>query len=81
MKSQVIEHEIAAMRAEMVQLKGKLVLSRNVEQAGTENTGEGIDKQRQKWDAAWKKVPPNSNKPTTKKIGKKDFHWCKHHMA
>jgi len=39
MKSQVIKHEIVAMRAEMVQLKGKLALSKNVEQAGTKKTG------------------------------------------
>ena len=36
MKSQVIEHEIVSMRAEMVQLKGMLALSKNVEQAGTD---------------------------------------------
>ena len=35
MKSQVIEHDIVAMRVEMVQLKGKLALSKNVEHAGT----------------------------------------------
>ena len=39
MKSQVIKREIVAMRAEMVQLKGKLALSKNVEQAGTKKTG------------------------------------------
>ena len=69
------------MKAKMVQLKGKLGLSKNVEQAGTKKTGEGTNKQLQKKDAAWKKVPPKSNEPTTKKIGKKDFHWCEHHMA
>ena len=47
MKSQAIDHEIVAMKADMVQLKGKLALSKNVEQAGTEKTGEGIKKQRQ----------------------------------
>ena len=36
MKSQEIDHEIVAMKAKMVQLKGKLELSKNVEQAGTE---------------------------------------------
>ena len=81
MKSQVIEHEIVAMIAKMMQLKGKLALSKNVEQAGTNKTGEGTNKQHQKRDATWKKVPPKANEPTTKKIGKKDFHWCKHHMA
>ena len=81
MKSKVIEHEIVAMRAEMVQLKGKLAWSKNLEQAGSDKTGEGTNKQRQKRDATWKKVPPKENEPTTKKIGKKDFHWCEHHMA
>ena len=81
MKSQVIEHEIVAMKAKMVQLKGKLALSKNVEQAGIDKNREGTNKQRQKRDAAWKKVPPKSNEHTTKKIGKKDFHWCEHHMA
>jgi hypothetical protein len=33
------------MRAKMVQLKGKLALSKNVEQAGTKKNGEGTNKQ------------------------------------
>ena len=45
MKSQVIDHEIVAMKAKLVQLKGKLVLSKNVEQAGTKTKGEGTNKQ------------------------------------
>ena len=45
MKSQVIEQEIVVMSAEIVQLKGKLALSKNVEQAGTKKTGEGTNKQ------------------------------------
>ena len=81
MKSQAMKHEIVAMRAEMVQLKGKLVLTKNVEQAGTEKTGEGTNKQCQKKDEAWKKVPPKAGKPLTKRIKTKDFHWCKHHMV
>ena len=74
-------HKIVAMKAKMVQLKGNLALSKNVKQAGTKKTGEGTNKQCQKKNAAWKKVPPKANEPTTKKIEKKDFHWCKHHMA
>jgi len=81
MKSQTTKHEILAMRAEIGQLKGKLVLSKDMEQAGNEKTGGGTNKQRQKRDEAWKKVPPKSDKPTTKKIGNKDFHWCEHYMA
>jgi hypothetical protein len=81
MRSQAIDHKIVAMKAEMVQLKGKLTSSKNVETAGTEKTGEGTKKQRQKKDKAWKKVPPQAGRPVTKQIRNKDFHWCEHHMA
>ena len=43
--------------------------------------GEGTNKQCQKKDAAWKKVPPQAGEPWTKRIRSKDFHWCEHHMA
>ena len=75
MKSQTIDHEIVAMKANMVQLKGKLALSKNVKQVGTEKTGEGTNKQLQKKDAAWKKVPPKAGEPLTKRIRTKDFYW------
>ncbi len=81
MKYQAIDHIILAMKANMVQLKGKLALSKNIEQMSTKKTGEGTNKQRQKKDAAWKKVPTQEGKPTTKRINTKDFHWCEHHMA
>jgi uncharacterized protein YacL (UPF0231 family) len=57
MRSQTMEHEVVAMWAEIGQLKGKLTLSKNVEQAGNEKTGGGTNKQRQKRDEAWKKIP------------------------
>jgi hypothetical protein len=81
MKSQAIDHEIVAMKAEMVDLKGKLSLSKNVEQAGTDKKGDGTKKQRQKKDEAWKRVPPQAGEPLTKLIKNKEFHWCVHHMA
>jgi hypothetical protein len=79
MKSQAIDHEIVAMKAKMVDLKGKLALSKNVEQSGTDKKGDGIKKQRQKKDKAW--LPPQAGEPLTKQIRNKDFHWCVHHMA
>jgi hypothetical protein len=72
MKSQAIEHKIVSMQDEMVQLKGKLALSPNVDQVGTKKTGESTNKQCQKKDEAWKKVPPKEGKPQTKVIRKKD---------
>jgi hypothetical protein len=68
MKSQAMDHEIVAMKAKMVQLKGKLALSKNVEQAGTKKKGEGTNKQLQKKDAAWKKVPYQAGEPLAKWI-------------
>ena len=59
MKSQAIDHEIVAMKAKMVHLKGKLALSKNVEQAGTDKKGDGTNKHRPKKDEAWKRVPPH----------------------
>ncbi len=38
-------------------------------------------KKDQKQDETWKKIPPKQGKPLTKKVGKKKWHWCKHHMA
>ncbi len=81
MKSHTIDHEIVAMKAEMVHLKGKLALSKDVEQAGTEKKGERTKKQYQKKDEAWKRVPPQAGEPLTKQIRNKDFHCCVHHMA
>ena len=91
MKLQTINNEIVAMRAEVNKLKGQLSLSKTVEQAipkagdvppkSDEGTGGSTNKQRQKQDKAWKKVPPAAGEPTTKKIRNKDFNWCIHHMA
>jgi hypothetical protein len=81
MKSHTMDHEIVAMKAEMVHLKGKLALSKDVEQAGTEKKGEHNKKQYQRRDEAWKRVPPQAGEPLTKQIRKKDIHWCVHHMA
>jgi hypothetical protein len=81
MKSQAIGHGIVAMKAKMGDLKGKLALSKNVEQSGTDKKGDGTKKQRQKKDKAWKRLPPQAGEPLTKQIRNKDFHWCVHHMA
>ena len=81
MKTQAVEHKIVAMGADMLQLKEKLALSPKVEEVDTKNTGGGTNKQCQKRDETWKKVPPKAGKPSTKKVRTKDFHWWEHHMA
>jgi hypothetical protein len=75
--------EVIAMRAELDNLKGQLALSTKTKEAAG---GDGSDtklsnKNRQKKDEAWKKIPPATGEGHTKKIGNKDFHWCVHHMA
>lgn len=37
------------------------------------------DDKEDKW--AWKKKPPKSGKPWTKKLNEKTYHWCKWHKA
>ena len=66
MKSQAVEQEIVAMRAEIGKLEGKLTLSKNLEQVRNKKTRGSTNKQLQKRDEAWKKFPPKSNKPTAK---------------
>ena len=68
MKSQAIDHKILAMKAKLVQLRENLALSKNVKQAGTKKTGEGTNKQHQKKDVEWKKVPPKAGEPLIKRI-------------
>ena len=72
MKSQSIDHDIVAMKAKMGQLKGKLALSKNLEQAGTGKTGEGTNKQHQKKSNHGRRClprqanhPPNGSKTRT----------------
>jgi hypothetical protein len=74
--------EIIAMRAELDNLKGQLALSTKTKAAADEVLdAKTSNKSRQKKDEAWKKIPPATGEPQTKKIKAKDFHWCIHHMA
>ena len=34
----------------------------------------------QKQDEEWKKQPPKDNEPKVRLVGKKNWHWCIHHM-
>ncbi len=81
MKSHTINHEIVAMQAKMVHLKGKLALSKDVEQAGTEKKGERTKKQYQKEGRGMKESSTPGMQAIDQKIRNKDFHWCVHHMA
>lgn len=47
----------------------------------TKNKKPTGDRQRQKKDEAWKRLPPKSGEATTKTVGEKTYHWCLHHMA
>ena len=76
--------EIVAMRAEINDLKGKLTLTDKTKAAaggGSDANTKITGKESQKKDEAWKKIPPATGEPRTKKIRSKDFHWCDHHMA
>ena len=76
---------IIAMKAELDSLKGQLALTTKTKTTAEDDGGSDnkklTNKNRQKKDEAWKKIPPATGEPHTKKIGAKDFHWCIHHMA
>ena len=76
---------IIAMKAELDSLKGQLALTTKTKTAAEDDGGSDnkklTNKNRQKKDEAWKKIPPATGDPHTKKIKEKEFHWCIHHMA
>ncbi len=76
------------MAAQIEALKGHLKADKHLEKAlnddkKTRNKKNRGDKNRQKEDEAWKKVPPNpkDGDKKSKKVGKHTYHWCVHHMA
>ncbi len=86
--------KIVAMAAENNNLKGQLKLdpklsaiAKDKKQDDKENKGkkknrkDTSNKNWQKKDEAWKKVPPKGSDPKEKQVGKYTFHWCEHHMA
>jgi hypothetical protein len=76
--------EIIVMQAELDNLKGQLALTTKTKAAAAADKVPDTklsNKNCQKKDKAWKKIPPASGEAQTKKIGNKDFHWCIHHMA
>ena len=47
----------------------------------TKNKKPKADRQRQKKDEAWKKLPPKDGEPTSKTVDGWNCHWCIHHMS
>lgn len=47
----------------------------------TKNKKPTGDRQRQKKDESWKKVPPKDGEPHSKTVNGWKAHWCVHHMA
>ena len=88
------DDKIVAMAAEISALKGQLKLAPKLadvaagKDSGKSDKGkkkrnkkDTSNKQAQKQDEAWKKVPPKDGDPKKKKHGDYTFHWCEHHMA
>lgn len=80
------DEKIIAMAAQIEALKGHLKPDKHLEDAlkddpKTRNKKNRGDKNRQKEDEAWKKVPPKDGDKKSKEVGKHTYHWCVHHMA
>ena len=78
--------KIIAMAAQIKALKGHLKVDKHLEDdlnddKKTGNKKNRDDKNRQKEDEAWKKVPPKDGDKKSKEVSKHTYHWCVHHMA
>jgi hypothetical protein len=45
------------------------------------NKKNNTNKKEQKKDENWKKTPPKEGEAHKKKVKRRTWHWCKHHMA
>jgi hypothetical protein len=74
------------MAAQIEVLKGQLKADKHLKDAlnndkKTCNKKNRGDKNRQKEDEAWKKVPPKDSNKKSKEVDKHMYHWCVHHMV
>jgi hypothetical protein len=78
--------KIIVMAAQIEALKRHLKAGKHLEDAlnnnkTTHNKKNRGDKNRQKEDEAWKKVPPKDGDKKSKEMGKNTYHWCMRHIA
>ena len=79
------EEKVLALTSKVQKLSdANLKLTKYLEDKKNKNTKKGSNKKGkedkdEKW--AWKKKPPKSGKPWTKKFNEKTYHWCKWHKA
>jgi hypothetical protein len=78
--------KIVAMDTQLNAFKGRLKVDKHLKDAlnnvkKTRNKKNKGNKNRQKEDKVWKKIPPKDGKKKSKQVGKHTYHWCEHHMA
>ncbi len=80
------DEKIVAMAAQINALKGHLKANKSLEDAlnndmNMRNKKNRGDRNRQKEDKVWKRIPPKDGDKKSKEVGKHTYHWCEHHMA
>jgi hypothetical protein len=78
--------KIVAMAVQINALKGHLkdnkslkdTLKDDMKMRNKKNRG---DRNRQKEDEVWKRIPLKDGNKKSKEVGKHTYHWCEHHMA
>jgi hypothetical protein len=80
------DEKIVAMDAQINALKGHLKANKNLKDAlnndmKTRNKKNRGNRNRQKEDEVWKRIPPKDSDKKFQEVGKYTYHWCEHHMV
>ncbi len=78
--------KIVAMAPQINALKGHLKVDKHLKEAlnndmKMQNKKNRGNRNRQKEDKVWKRIPPKDGSKKSKEVGKHTYHWCEHHMA
>jgi hypothetical protein len=78
--------KIVAMAAQLNALKGHLKVDKHLQDTlnddkKTWNKKNKGNKNRQKEEEVWKKIPLKDGNKKSKEVGKHTYHWCEYHMA
>ncbi len=80
------DKKIVALATQLNALKGHVKVDKHLKDAindykKTLNKKNKGNKNRQKEDEVWKKIPPKDGNKKSKQVGKHTYHWCEHHMV
>ncbi len=75
------DKKIVAMATQLNALKGRLKVDKHLKEALNDDKKNKSNKNRQKEDKVWKRIPLKDGNKKSKEVGKHMYHWCEHNMA